>query len=63
MGRKLPFATRDQWIGLRGFVSGFALAIAIWAGTTETTAGRVIAAICVGVIGLCVYGGAFERNR
>ena len=62
-GPRLPFATRENWIGIRGFASGFALAIAIWAGTTEGTAGRVIAAICVSIIGLCVYAGAFSRGR
>lgn len=59
---RVPFATREQWIGIRGFVSGFALAIAIWAGMAETMTGRVISGIAMAVIGLCVYAGAFDRR-
>lgn len=61
--RQRVVMSHEEWIGIRGFVSGFALAIAIWAGTTDSMAGRVIAAICVAVIGLCVYAGAFGRDR
>lgn len=59
---RLPFASRDQWIGIRGFLSGFAAAVCLWGVTIDTGVGRAMSVIGFLVIGACLYAGAVARR-